>query len=56
MRAHLLDLLLDVNESNYVPFHLRYDLRSLTPDVTDVPALEPDRSQSPDLIASYPSR
>ncbi|MCJ1466414.1 hypothetical protein MMC07_005033 [Pseudocyphellaria aurata] len=40
----LLDLLLDVNESNHVPFHLRYDLRSPTPDATDVPALEPDRS------------
>ncbi|MCJ1261872.1 hypothetical protein MMC22_001741 [Lobaria immixta] len=38
----LLDLLLDVNESNRVPLHLRYDLRSPTPDATEVPALEPD--------------
>ena len=38
----LLDLLLDVNESTKVLPHLRYDLRSPTPDASAVPALEPD--------------
>ena len=42
--SQLLDLLLDVNESNRIPPHLRYDLRSPTPDALAVPALEPDRS------------
>ena len=42
----MLDLLLDVNESNRLPLHLRYDLRSPTPDAAEVPALEPDRSPS----------
>lgn len=46
MDSQLLDLLLDVNESNRVPLHLRYDLRSPTPEATEVPALEPDRSPS----------
>ena len=40
----MLDLLLDVNESNRIPPHARYDLRSPTPDALAVPALEPDRS------------
>ncbi|KAL9071590.1 MAG: hypothetical protein Q9161_004157 [Pseudevernia consocians] len=40
----LLDLLLDVNESTKVLPHLRYDLRSPTPDPSAVPALEPDLS------------
>ncbi|KAF6234274.1 hypothetical protein HO173_007696 [Letharia columbiana] len=40
----LLDLLLDVNESTKVLPHLRYDLRSPTPDASAVPALEPDLS------------
>ena len=38
----LLDLLLDVNESTKVLPHLRYDLRSPTPDASAAPALEPD--------------
>ena len=42
--SQLLDLLLDVNESTKVLPHLRYDLRSPTPDVSAVPALEPDLS------------
>ncbi len=42
--SQLLDLLLDVNESSRIPLHLRYDLRSPTPDAAEVPALEPDRS------------
>lgn len=42
--SQLLDLLLDVNESNRVPLRLRYDLRSPTPDAAAVPGLEPDRS------------
>lgn len=42
--SQLLDLLLDVNESNRIPPHVRYDLRSPTPDALAVPALEPDRS------------
>ena len=42
--SQLLDLLLDINESNRVPPHLRYDLRSPTPDASAVPALEPDLS------------
>lgn len=41
--SQLLDLLLDVNESNRIPPHVRYDLRSPTPDALAVPALEPDR-------------
>jgi len=44
IRSQLLDLLLDVNESNRIPPHLRYDIRSPTPDALAVPALEPDRS------------
>ena len=40
----MLDLLLDVNESSRLPLHLRYDLRSPTPDASEVPALEPDVS------------
>lgn len=43
-RSQLLDLLLDVNESTKVLPHLRYDLRSPTPDASAVPALEPDLS------------
>ena len=42
--SQLLDLLLDVNESNRIPPHVRYDIRSPTPDALAVPALEPDRS------------
>lgn len=42
--SQLLDLLLNVNESNRLPLHLRYDLRSPTPDASEVPALEPDLS------------
>ena len=41
-RSLLLDLLLDVNDSTKVLPHLRYDLRSPTPDASAVPALEPD--------------
>ena len=41
-RSQLLDLLLDVNESAKILPHLRYDLRSPTPDASAVPALEPD--------------
>lgn len=41
-RSQLLDLLLDINESTKVLPHLRYDLRSPTPDASAVPALEPD--------------
>ena len=44
--SQLLDLLLDVNESNRIPPHIRYDLRSPTPDALAVPALEPDHSPS----------
>lgn len=43
-RSQLLDLLLDMNESTKVLPHLRYDLRSPTPDASAVPALEPDLS------------
>lgn len=43
-RSQLLDLLLDVNESPKVSPHLRYDLRSPTPDASAVPPLEPDLS------------
>lgn len=39
-------MLLDVNESKRTPLHLRYDIRSPTPDATAVPGLEPDRSPS----------
>ena len=42
--SQLLDLLLDINESTKVLPHLRYDLRSPTPDASAVPALEPDLS------------
>ena len=38
--------MLDVNESNRIPLHLRYDLRSPTPDFAHVPALEPDQPPS----------
>lgn len=38
----MLDVLLDINDSTNVPPHLRYDLRSPTPNASDVPALEPD--------------
>ena len=44
--SQLLDLLLDINESTKVLPHLRYDLRSPTPDASAVPALEPDLSPS----------
>ena len=40
--SQLLDLLLDINGSTKVLPHLRYDLRSPTPDASAVPALEPD--------------
>ena len=40
--SQLLELLLDVNESIRLSPSLRYDLRSPTPNATDVPALEPD--------------
>ena len=40
--SQLLDLLLEVNESNRVPIHLRYDLRSPTPSESALPGLEPD--------------
>ena len=40
--SQLLDLLLDINDSNKIPPSLRYDLRSPTPNASDVPALEPD--------------
>ena len=40
--SQLLDLLLDINNSAKVLPHLRYDLRSPTPDASAVPALEPD--------------
>lgn len=43
-RSQLLGLLLDVNGSTKVLPHLRYDLRSPTPDASAVPALEPDLS------------
>ena len=42
--SQLLDLLLDINGSTKVLPHLRYDLRSPTPDASAVPALEPDLS------------
>jgi len=41
--SQLLDLLLDVNDSNKIPPSLRYDLRSPTPTISDVPLLEPDQ-------------
>lgn len=43
-RSQILDLLLDINESTRVLPHLRYDLRSPTPDASAVPALEADLS------------
>lgn len=42
-RSQLLDLLLDVNDSNKIPPSLRYDLRSPTPNLSDVPSLETDQ-------------
>lgn len=44
--SQLLDLLLDVNESNRIPLNLRYDLRSPPPDASAVPALIPDQPPS----------
>lgn len=44
--SHLLDLLIDINSLEKVPPHLRYDLRSPTPDASAVPPLEPDISPS----------
>lgn len=41
--SQLLDLLLDVNDSKKIPSNLCYDLRSPTPNISDVPSLEPDR-------------
>lgn len=43
LSSQLLDLLLDVNDSNKIPTYLSYDLRSPTPNISDVPLLEPDR-------------
>jgi hypothetical protein len=40
--SQLLDLLLDVNDSSRLPPAFRYDLRSPTPNASDVPSLEPD--------------
>ena len=40
--SQLLELLLDVNDSNRIPSHLRYDLRSPPPDESAVPELVPD--------------
>ena len=40
--SQLLDLLLDINESKRIPPFLRYDLRSPTPNLSDVPTLETD--------------
>lgn len=42
LKSQLLDLLLDINESSKIPPRLRFDLRSPTPNESDVPALEPD--------------
>lgn len=44
LHSQLLDLLLDVNESKRIAPHIRYDLRSPTPDALTVPALKPDHS------------
>ncbi|KAK4692192.1 hypothetical protein P7C71_g4961, partial [Lecanoromycetidae sp. Uapishka_2] len=41
--SQLLDLLLDVNDSTKINPSLHYDLRSPTPNVSDVPLLEPDQ-------------
>ncbi len=40
--SQLLDLLLEVNANAKIPSQLRYDLRSPTPNASDVPGLEPD--------------
>ncbi len=45
MNSQLLDLLLDVNDSTKIPPRFRYDLRSPTPNASDVPDLEPDHDQ-----------
>lgn len=42
--SQLLDLLLDVNDSDKIPSHLRYDLRSPPLDEAAVPDLTPDRN------------
>ena len=46
MKSHsqLLDVLLDVNDSDKIPPHLRFDLRSPPPDEASVPDLTPDRN------------
>ena len=46
--SQLLDLLLDVNESNKIAPHLRYDLRSPPPDESAVPDLMPDQPSPSD--------
>lgn len=45
----LLELLLDVNDSNKIPPYLRYDLRDPIPSESDVPALSPDQDPDDDL-------
>ncbi|MCJ1371263.1 hypothetical protein MMC20_002478 [Loxospora ochrophaea] len=51
----ILDLLLDINSSQRLAPHLRYDLRSPTPSLSAVPALSPDlspRKTTPSLKAA----
>lgn len=45
INSQLLDLLLDINDSNKIPPRFRYNLRSPTPNASDVPDLEPDHDQ-----------
>lgn len=44
LSSQLLDLLLNVNDSSRVSFHLHYDLRSPTPDAAVVPELSPEQA------------
>ena len=53
IHSQLLDLLLDINDSKKIPPHLRYDLRSPTPDASAVPPLEPDLSPSGTLDVDH---
>ena len=45
----LLEMLLDVNDSNRIPSYLRYDLRDPVPSESEVPALSPDQEPDDDL-------
>lgn len=45
----LLEMLLDVNDSNKIPPYLRYDLRDPIPSESEVPALSPDQDLDDDL-------